>query len=162
MDKSTLADVVGAESNRGRLVLRAITLVGLVAFLAAAVFGLFEQPAEATSEDGVVHVDYPGTTRAGRNIDVVVRVQPLDCEQLQVTVNRDYLDIIDDLQAQPQAESEAAGASGEVTWTFQAADAAEVRITGRAADDWSPSVDGVITVECGQIYRIEITTWRVP
>src|SRR5690625_2258611 len=82
MDKSTLADIVGAEGNRGRLVLRAVTLLGLVAFLAAAVFGLFEQPAQATSDDGVVHVDYQGTIRAGRDIDLVVRVQPMDCEQL--------------------------------------------------------------------------------
>lgn len=159
---STLDDVSDAASNRTRLVLRVIALSGLVAFLVAALFGAFDESAQSATPDGAVTVEYQRSIRPGNGLDIMVSLENASCEDLTLTLDREYAELIDNLALQPEPESETTLADGRIVWQFEGDNPAWVRASGHAADGWSPPVTGTLGVDCGESYEVELTTRRVP
>lgn len=158
---STLDDVVDSGRNPIRLVLRTITLIGLVVFLVVALVGFFEREEHITTPDGLVSVDYPSSIRAGNPFDVLVSLRSPDCDVLVLSLDGAYVEIIEELIVQPQPDSEGADADGAHRWEFTG-QPSWVRISGDAAAGRSPPVVGELTVECGKAYGMELRTRRVP
>lgn len=159
---STLDDVADASSNRTRLVLRLISLAALVAFLVTALVGTFDQSAHSITPDGAVRADYQRSIRPGNSLEIVVSLEHASCENLTVSLGREYAELFEGLTVQPEPDAARAIADGRIAWEFEGEQPAWVRISGEAADGWSPPVAGTLGVDCGASYELELTTRRVP
>lgn len=170
VNDSTLDDVVSERSNRWRRLLSLITLAVVAAIVIAAAFGVFEQERSTSVGNGQVQVDidFPGTVRAGNEMDLAISItsaQPLP-ETVEITISQEYLELFEDFAVIPEAQSQSSGQQGDVV--FELATQPEARhavfhFKGRAADDWAPRTDGQVEVEVGDsTLSADIRTWRMP
>lgn len=157
---STLEDVSDGAKRPLRMALRAVTLAGLTAFLLIALLGAFEKPAHYASPDGVVQVDSQASVRSGNNLEIAVTLASGSCERPVLTLDRAYLDIIDNPVISPAPGSESSDGL-RIAWVFDGSPS-WVRISGSASTGWSPPVRATLSVDCGDVYDVELTTTRVP
>lgn len=159
---STLEDVAYAASNRARLVLRGLALAGLTVFLMAALMGAFDESDQSVTPDGAVRADYHRSIRPGNNFDITVSLENASCEGLTVSLDGEYAALFEELAVQPEPDSATALPGGRLAWQFEGGNLAWVKITGEAADGWSPPVTGALGIECGKSYELDLTTRWVP
>ena len=83
---------------------------------------------------------------------------------MTLRIERSYLALFEDLSFTPQPVAERAVAPEAVELVFEVPEGARtVRISaeGRAADAWTPTATGALTVEPGG-QEFTLRTWRLP
>ena len=165
---STLSDVVSDNHGRWRRWMRDAVLTAFLLFVIAGVSGLFDLTHRAEADgDGVLAViETPLTTRAGSDIQLALDLTNETGLPSQVTlrIERSYLALFEDLSFTPKPVAERAVAPEAVELVFEVPEGARtVRISaeGRAADAWTPTATGALTVEPGE-QEFTLRTWRLP
>ncbi len=114
-------------------------------------------------------MEYPSVTRAGNDIEVLVRItSPEELpSEVDVLLDESYLTIFEDLAVVPEPDSQTATTAGGLRVTVKTepgSDSTWVRLTGRASDEWRPRFDGDLRIDLGsgEPARLTFHTWRMP
>ena len=169
-DTSTVEPVVGNRVARWRHWARNGVYAAFVAFVAIGAAGSFDLTHESASRAGgvTITVQSPLTTRAGADIQLIVTVEDAEVlpEVVALEIDREYLEMFEDLDFTPAPTTEHAGLT-TVRMEFAVQPGQKnvvISAEGRAADAWEPRTGGTVALVEGErrTQEVALQTWRLP